>query len=206
MPLVKKQEVENFRWGLWKIEEEIDFFEKQLLYRTTATHTEKIKQQLASRLVLEKLENNFPFQQVEINEGGKPFLLDESLHFSISHCAGYAAAILSNKMKVGMDIEVIHERVLKVEKKFLSGDELDQLNSLHKDLRVSLVTLLWSLKESFYKWWGKGGLDFSTDMSIVNFRPTQSGTVDMQFSKIPGEKFEMQFEQHDNLWITWICK
>lgn len=206
MPLVNKQEVENFRWGLWKIEEEKDFFEQQLLYRATATHDEKIKQQLAARLVLEKLENNFPFQQIEINESGKPILQDGSLHFSLSHCAGYAAAMVSNKMKVGMDIELIHERVLKVEKKFLSEDELAQLNSMDQHLRISNATLYWSLKESFYKWWGNGGLDFSKDMSIEHLQPYQSGRVLMRFSKVPDEEFEMQYHQHDNLWITWICK
>ncbi|MEY2586339.1 MAG: 4-phosphopantetheinyl transferase superfamily, partial [Bacteroidota bacterium] len=91
-------------------------------------------------------------------------------------------------------------------KKFLSEEELAQLNSMDQHLRISNATLYWSLKESFYKWWGNGGLDFSKDMSIEQLQPNQSGRVLMRFSKMPDEEFQMQYHQHDNLWITWISK
>ena len=138
---------------------------------------------MAARKILKDIYPDFPFENVELGIAGKPFLPHSELDFSISHCNGFAAAMVSKSQKVGIDIEIIHERVLKIEKKFLSTNELLQLNALDPMQRIAYTTLLWSLKEAFFKWWGKGGLEFSSDMIVSHFDLNVRGKANMKFSR-----------------------
>lgn len=116
MPMVFKKEDEGSCTGLWEITEQAPFFESALSYRASATHPEKIRQQLAARMILHDFDIDFPFDNVEIAAGGKPVLKNQGIRFSLSHCNGFAAAIVSDQAEVGIDIEPIHQRVLKIEK------------------------------------------------------------------------------------------
>ena len=55
---------------------------------------------------------------------GKPFLADGSFHLSISHTKGYVAIALHPTREVGIDIEQVSGRVLKVADRFMSKEEL----------------------------------------------------------------------------------
>jgi 4'-phosphopantetheinyl transferase len=206
MPLVYKKEGDDFRLGLWKIEEDIPFFESAITYRSNAANQERAKQQLAARMALESVHANFPFNQVEIIDGGKPALKNNESKFSLSHCNGYSAAIISQRCEVGIDIEPIHERVIKVEKKFLNDHELNLLASAGEVDRVVYSTLFWSLKESMYKWWGKGSVDFSSDIQIIEFNKEDEGTAAMKFTKLPDTLFKLNYIRFENIWMSLLCK
>lgn len=206
MPLVYQKDGDAFRLGLWKIEEDIPFFESAIDYRSDAANHERAKQQLAARMALESVYGNFPFNQVQILEGGKPVLKNNESNFSLSHCNGFSAAIISEKKEVGIDIEPIHERVLKVEKKFLNEHEIKLLATSGEHNHVIYSTLFWSLKEAMYKWWGKGGVDFSRDIQIVQFATDDEGTALMKFTKLPDIHFELSYMRYDNIWISSLCK
>ena len=206
MPLVYKMEGDFFQLGLWKIEEEVSFFESALAFRASAANQERAKQQLAARMALQSIHGNFPFSQVELLEGGKPFLRNNESKFSLSHCNGFAAAIISSEKEVGIDIEPIHERVLKVERKFLSEHELNLLESAEDMQRVVYSTLFWSLKETMFKWWGKGGVDFSKEIQIIKFENNNLGMAEMKFSKLPNEVFKLSYFRFEDIWISLLCK
>jgi 4'-phosphopantetheinyl transferase len=206
MPMVFNNEHDGCCTGLWEIAEDIPFFESFLSFRSTASNPEKIKQQLAARMILHSIDSNFPFADVEVLKGGKPVLKNNALKFSLSHCNGYAAAIVSSKAEVGIDIEPIHERVLKIEKKFLHPTELTQLDQFDYAQRVEYATLFWTLKEAMYKWWGRGSVDFSNDMVINAFDINQSGTAQMKFAQLPEDTFELKYFLHNQIWFTTLCK
>ena len=206
MPLVYIKKSDAFQLGLWKIEEDIPFFESAINYRSNATNQEKAKQQLAARMALQKLHGNFPFHQVEILDGGKPVLKNNESKFSLSHCNGFSAAIISDKNEVGIDIELIHDRVLKVEKKFLNNHELNLLDSVGAHHRVVYSTLFWSLKETMYKWWGKGSVDFSSEIQITEFDANDEGTAVMKFTKLPELFFKLSYIRYENIWMSMLCK
>ena len=65
-----------------EIAEDIAFFESFLSFRSTASNPEKIKQQLAARMILHSIDSNFPFADVEVLKGGKPVLKNNALKFS----------------------------------------------------------------------------------------------------------------------------
>lgn len=157
-------------------------------------------------MILHDFDIDFPFEEVVIAAGGKPVLKNSDIRFSLSHCNGFAAAILSTQADVGIDIEPIHERVLKIEKKFLHTSELSQMDQFNHEERIKYVTLCWTLKETLYKWWGKGSIDFSRDMIIDAFEVGESGIARMTFSHLPDVDFELKYMLHNDIWVTTLCK
>lgn len=206
MPMVFKKEDEGSCTGLWEITEQAPFFESALSYRASATHPEKIRQQLAARMILHDFDIDFPFDDVIIAAGGKPVLKNSGIRFSLSHCNGFSAGIVSTQADVGIDIEPIHERVLRIEKKFLHATELKQMDQFNHEERVKYATLCWTLKETMYKWWGRGSVDFSNDMIIHRFDEDQTGIAHMTFSKLPDVQFELKYFLYNHIWLATLCK
>ena len=171
MPLVYQQNINSAtKLGVWHIAEQKDFFLQQVPLQTQITHPHKQLQHLAGRYLLKALYPDFPYELIRIADTRKPFLENEAYHFSISHCGNYAAAMVSSFKRVGVDVELITNKVATVKHKFLSDKEQAMLetieNSSIKLLYDSLLTAAWSIKESLYKWYGDGEIDFKEHLHI----------------------------------------
>src|SRR5947209_20459434 len=119
MPIFFQHNIdESTRVAVWKIEEEESFFNVPLQRNITNPH--KRLQHLAGRYLLKFLFADFPLELIQIADTRKPFLQDELFHFSISHCSDFAAAIVSTRNRVGVDIEVVGDKIQKVQHKFVS--------------------------------------------------------------------------------------
>ena len=79
---------------------------------------------------------------------------------SISHCAGLVA-VADSKNPVGVDVEIVEERVARVRERVFSDEELRYMGS-------SLVasTIAWTAKEALYKLVQKEGLGFRGDIAL----------------------------------------
>lgn len=76
---------------------------------------------------------------------GQPFLGGDYLeNISISHSNGWFAIYLSNEA-VGIDIEIIHPRLLKGKHYFLNEAEMLTFSSKHH------LQIIWGAKEALYK-------------------------------------------------------
>jgi phosphopantetheinyl transferase len=177
MPLVYQQNINAFtKLGVWHIAEEEHFFLSRVPLQNNITHPHKRLQHLAGRILLQELFDDFPLELIKIADTKKPFLPNEAFHFSISHCGNYAAAIVSKQNRVGVDIEMPHEKIERIRHKFLSNHEMNLLGSLSND-PVHLLTLAWSIKETMFKWYGAGKVDFKEHLHIETCRE-----VDNQFT------------------------
>ena len=76
---------------------------------------------------------------------------------------------------LGIDIESIRDRILKIKHKFISDNE-NQFLSSEKDYLEQLY-VLWSAKESLFKLYGKGNLDFRKNLHINNFNFKNKGEI-----------------------------
>src|ERR1043166_2795194 len=124
MPIFFHQQInESTRLGVWKIEETEEFFKGNVPQHRDVTHPHKRLQHLAGRFLLQYLFPDFPYELILIADTRKPYLKDEEFHFSISHCGDYAAAIVSKKRRVGIDIEIPVEKILRIQDKFLTNVE-----------------------------------------------------------------------------------
>lgn len=204
MPIFFQQEInENTRLGIWKIEETEEFFKGNVPQHRHVTHPHKRLQHLAGRFLLQFLFPDFPYQLIEIADTHKPFLPDEQYHFSISHCGDFAAAIVSKDSRVGIDIEIPTPKVENIMHKFLSREEQQQFNmSRLPTLNSELLTLLWSAKESVFKWYGDGGVDFRQHI-LLKEQHEENETIDCFFSK---NNFELtiHYRQFEHLALAWV--
>ena len=126
------------------------------------------------------------------------------VNFSLSHCIGYVAAIISKKSRVGIDIEKIHPRVQKIADRFLNNSELSAINGSE---RTEKLITLWSAKESLYKLYGRKKLDFRENLKIASFNFQNSGKLNAEISKDSFDrKLEVNYEVLEEHVLSWVSE
>lgn len=210
MPLFYQHIIdEDTRLGIWRIEEPEAFFLEKVPVKKEVSHPYKRLQHLAGRYLLPVLQPDFPLASIEIADTRKPFLPGEKYHFSISHCGNHAAAIVSSSSRVGVDIEMVTPRMQSIKSKFLHPKELEYLREFEEmtQLHLELLCLMWSAKESVYKWHGNGQLDFSEHMQLsgpIVFRANKWFDLPFQFKKGPQADLQVEARLFDHLALSWV--
>lgn len=188
MPLILNTEIADrqAKLGIWEIQESLEFLKSNVrLSKNEELTFEKIKnenrkkQWLASRIILDKISETNKLSIV-YKENGQPLIKDGTHQISISHTTKYVAVILSQFLNVGIDIEGIHPRVLKIRHKFVSNEEDHYLNN-SQNLEESLI-LIWSAKEALFKMHGKQNVDFRKNITIKPFKIQPIGEIESLFS------------------------
>ncbi|MBY0481184.1 MAG: 4'-phosphopantetheinyl transferase superfamily protein [Chitinophagaceae bacterium] len=205
MALFYQQDInQSSRLAVWKIEESEDFFSGILPLQKNITHPHKRLQHFAGRYLLPLLFPDFPLSQIEIADTRKPFLPEEQYHFSISHCGDFAAALVSSDKRVGIDIEIITERVHKIKHKYLHPEELLFVNQYPPEKQTELLTLLWSAKEAMFKWWGRTDVDFSESLRIDPFSLSDEGIINARFVKDEIlTAIELHYKMMEGMSLVW---
>ncbi|HSN09364.1 MAG TPA: 4'-phosphopantetheinyl transferase superfamily protein [Hanamia sp.] len=202
MPLFYQHNInDNTKLAVWYITENEHFFLEKVPLQTEVSHPHKRLQHLAARYLLEILQPGFPFHLIEIADSKKPLLSNEEFHFSVSHCGDYAAAIVSENKLVGIDVELITPRVERIKNKFLSENEMNLLPVCN----TKFLTLCWSAKEAIYKWYGKGQVDFKSNMIIDRLLfEKQEGKINAHFEKDERTDLVVEFRFFENLCLAWV--
>ena len=208
MPLFYQHNInDSTKLAIWKITETENFFLEKVSMKNEVMHSHKRLQHLAGRYLLQILEPGFPTEAIQIAESGKPFLLDDKFHFSISHCGEFAAAIISESKPVGIDVEIVTPKIEKVKRRFLREDELAILSERNEfsTLNYQMLTLFWSAKETIYKWHGKSRLSFKNNMSLNElFFENDEGFINSQYIKEEKINLKIKFKFFGNLCLAWV--
>ena len=203
MPVIYEHVNDFAKIAIWHIAEEKNYFLEKVPLQREITNPHKQLQHLAGRYLLQQLYPDFPYHFIEIADTRKPFLPDEKYHFSISHCGDYAAVIVSKDHRVGIDVELVTPKVEKVKRKFLSNEELSNIQ--HSTFNIQHLTLLWCCKEAVFKWYGNGGVDFKDhihlQLSSLNF---DNGIISCEFVKEEKISLEIQYKFFDGLCLAWV--
>lgn len=156
---------------LWKVEEPVDYFYNNIGKLSPAAeaeldsihHEKRRLEWLSVRWLLMNIlkEYDLPIERLDKDEYGKPYLIDSSLHLSISHAFPYVAAIVDPCEPTGVDIEAPKDKILRISKKFM---HVDELTSAEED--KFQLTLYWCAKEVLYKIFGRKQLQFRRDLLI----------------------------------------
>jgi 4'-phosphopantetheinyl transferase len=93
---------------------------------------------IATRLLMYELLNQVV--SIDYDENGKPIIDKGGRCISISHTKGIVAVIVTNNM-AGIDVEMRNDRVLRIENKFISGLEKNQITK--KISRMPFNLLVW---------------------------------------------------------------
>ena len=206
----------NTRLAVWKIEEEECFFLEKVSLQRSITHPHKRLQHLAGRYLLQYLFPQFPIDLILIADTRKPYLENDTYHFSISHCAQFAAAIVSKEKRVGVDIEVESTKIELIKNKFTSNEELHRMGEMVDHLTPSVeanyldsnkkLTLLWSCKEAVFKWYGLGGIAFKEDIlfeKIVKINNSDILSL-ISFKKYIPKQLLLHSRFFENVVLTYV--
>jgi len=193
MGILKKIEENNCLIAIWDLQESLE----ELIQQSTDILTpdfnneKRKKEYLVSRLLLKDIA---PKTKITYNEYGAP-KLENGKHISISHSKNLVAIIFS-KQKVGLDIEKISEKPLRLASKFISEDE-------HQNLTEEKATLIWCVKEAIFKWHQKGNVDFKKDIKIKEFKIMEKGEISCNFK---GEKIVVKYRKIDSQYLAYVCR
>jgi enterobactin synthetase component D len=98
------------------------------------------------------------------DEHGKSQSMSGQGYVSLTHTLGYAGAIYHRDQPVGIDMELIREKILKIGFRFLDSSELEFLEP-----DPAHYTMAWSAKESIFKCQGKKGISFRDNILLEPF-------------------------------------
>lgn len=155
MPLLLTKKIDAHTWlGIWQLQEpEADLYAALPPHADVSAlegkvHPRRRQEWLASRVLVYRLLQNFTSEPLVLarTEEGMPFFPGNPLHVSITHSPRLAAVILSDIYKVGIDIELITPKALRVADKFLTEAE-----KAHTASDETKTCLYWSAKETLYK-------------------------------------------------------
>jgi 4'-phosphopantetheinyl transferase len=181
MPLIRTIQMDqDTKLGVWKIGEQEDFFRARVNISPEIHHPHKRLQHFAGRYLLLALFPDFPVSDIRIMDSRKPYLHGNDFHFSISHCGDEVGAIVSRKRAVGIDIEMVKEKVAMVAHKFLGPAEHEFIDPRHA---LAHKTVCWSAKEAVFKWYGLGSVDFKGNMQLEPFPFQPAGFITCNFNK-----------------------
>ena len=123
----------------------------------------------------------FPSETVVHNDAtGRPWLLGAPADtvVSLSHSGEWAAAVLAQHGRAGVDIELIRDKAQRLAGKFLAENEWNHARATAADAAADThYTLLWSAKEALYKLAARRGIIFRQQLLLHEFSPQTSGEI-----------------------------
>jgi phosphopantetheine--protein transferase-like protein len=163
MPILLKQELaDGGELGVWEITEPVQYFADRLdLHPSEAQEVASLNDRkqlewMASRYLLHLMSGRAVRGACLKDDHGKPYLVDSDYHISMSH-SRTMVAVVASPHDVGIDIQVIVEKIGRIAKRFLTPEELDRIEPSD---HTEVLHVLWGAKESLYKAYGKRQLDF----------------------------------------------
>lgn len=191
---------------LWRVAESADWYLDQLSlsanmwreYQAISAPNVQL-QWLASRFALQQVAKRRELEVVK-DKHGKPFLVQDERFISLSHCQGYAAAIAATQ-PVGVDVEIVSNRVQRIKDRFLTADEQSILGTEDAGLMLG-----WSAKEAVYKLHGARGLVFKEHMLIEAHLPERQALSLRLTSNELDLVLPLHYIFQDGCVLVWVCQ
>lgn len=157
-------------------------FREKLSMANISRDSKRIEWKSARMAVREALSGiSMPYPGFFKDEFGKSHPMDGYGYVSLTHTKNLAAAIFHRDMPVGIDLDYIRPKIVRLAPKFLCEQEMDFLG---KD--ELLHTIAWSAKESIFKCQGKRGVSLKDNIVLEPFEANseviKGRIVDSEFS------------------------
>jgi 4'-phosphopantetheinyl transferase len=145
----------------------------------------------------------------ELGVRGRPRIADAQngagLHFNLAHARGLVALAIAGFPEVGVDVEEFRERraPFAVARRYFSGAEVDEMESLPEEARAKRFFQLWTLKEAWLKAVGTGltvrleRISFLGLGSRLRFDLADARNSDWHFA---------QFLPDETHWLALACR
>lgn len=197
-------------FALWKIDEQADELIAQLqlkdhekLYLETLINGKRNLHWLSTRVLLRKMLNTSNYIDCRVDEHGKPYLANFPHYISLSHSFEYAAVMISRDKPVGIDIELIKDKIERIAQKFMNAEELSFMDASH---RTEHMYIGWCAKEAIYKLQGKKNVSFLDHIRLNRFDYQQEGSLSASLELGNSRKeFEVHYQKMDGYMIGYVA-
>ena len=210
MPLHKVIYLDNnTKLYLWKITEDFDTLFSQVQLKPSALERlQSMKSEshqkgfLAVRMLLQH--NDYNDFDLYYDASGKPHIKPQGcsikdVEISISHSNDFSAIVISQQ-KVGLDIEQLKDKTLKIASRFM---DVSHLEGLTDEKKIKKATVIWGIKESIFKIKNEVGISFLYHIFEDNFTfEDKTATVTLKFNN-KEEKFKIQFDTVED--YIFVC-
>ncbi len=205
MPLKLEQSIgKNGKLAIWEVtetpEELISLLQSHGIYADIpfSRNAKRLSEWLAARALLCELHVK---QRIIYNELGKPFLEGEGMYVSISHSGPFVAVIVDPEFQVGIDVELVGDRIHRVSHKFVNESERSWLSDSDQ---LQQLFVIWGAKECAFKIFGLGAIDFRDHLTVAPFEFSNAGITRVRFKKDEIDCiYQVFFQYLDNLMITY---
>lgn len=127
--------------------------------------------------------------EISYTDAGKPYFANhQDLHFNLSHSGHFAACVFYHK-EVGIDVQKIAPVGDALIRKIATEEEASALLQLPKEAKEEAFAKLWTVKESYLKYTGRGllvspkRLSLQSDQLLFDGKPTD---VTLETRLLPG--------------------
>lgn len=203
MPLYKTIKInDSTTVYLWKITETYaELLDQIILTETNQIRLNTMKSESHQKgfLSVRKLLNHCDYSDFDLyyDSFGKPHLKDEK-HISISHSFDFSAIAISND-NIGIDIEQIKEKVLKIAPRFM---EMWHLENLSETDQMKKATVIWGTKEAIFKVKNEVGISFPDHIFEKAFSlDDKTCHAELRFNNCI-ENFDIFFEEAENYMLV----
>ncbi|MGV1011462.1 MAG: 4'-phosphopantetheinyl transferase family protein [Flavobacterium sp.] len=204
MPLYKEIVCnENAKLYLWKITEEIEFFKHAVLLKDVSQkRVDAMKSEshqkgfLAVRMLLQHV--GYTDFDLYYDAFGKPHLSDGKC-ISISHSHTFSAIAISDQ-PIGLDVEQVKEKVLKIASRFMDVSHLENLSDAEK---MKKATVIWGIKESIFKIKNETGISFPKHIFEEEFNLESKKTIAQLQFNAKTENFNVVFDSVEE--YIYVC-
>lgn len=199
----------NTKLYLWKITEDFDtLFSQVKLKDSSLERLESMKSEshqkgfLAVRMLLQY--NDYSDFDLFYDEFGKPHLKPQGcsikdVEISISHSNDFSAIAISD-LKVGLDLEQLKEKTLRIAPRFM---DVSHLENLSEEEKIKKATIVWGIKESIFKIKNEKGISFPNHIFEDDFSfEDKKATATLKFNN-KEEKFQIQFDSVED--YIFVC-
>lgn len=212
MALVYLRELDsNTRFAIWRIEEsaedliarlQLDEREKSLLQKMNKG--KRTLHWLTTRVLLRQMLDTPGFIDCPSDENGKPYLANFPQKISLTHSYEYAAVMMSERGEVGIDLELVKTKILRIADKFMKPEELDSIGGKHE---IEQLYACWCAKEAVYKLQGNKGVSFRENMTVQPFTYTDQGVLKLALhSPDRNEVFSVYYEKFGEYMLGYVIE
>jgi phosphopantetheinyl transferase len=208
MPMAHKHITEEYSIAVWHTTEDLEQLRQTITLDNYTKNTLKTCKVHRCRELIgtRHLLNVLLGESVTITKGenGRPMIVEyPDLNISLSHSGDYSAVMLSRVYsRIGIDIQMHRESISKIAPKFMTMEEVQSTS-------VSQQHFYWGIKESVFKAWSKGGVDFTNMIKVSPFDLLNDSRLDVATTTLfCKDDVSISFNANglvlDDLYLSWV--
>lgn len=205
----QKQIDSKTSFAVWKIEESaedlysrLQLNDRENAYLDSLNNGKRNLHWLSTRNLLRKMLNTSQYIDCRVDDHGKPYLVNFPHHISFSHSFDYAAVMISEDKPVGIDIELVKSKIVRVAKKFMSAEELTFIDPQQT---IPHLYTCWCAKEAIYKLHGKPNVSFKDHIHLRPFNYKGEGCFEASLQADEKMQFDVYYESFADYMIGYVA-